>query len=279
MSKESTALVLVTPEEQAYLDSLNTGGASDAQAGPTRLVINTKSKDADGVKRVIGSWHLEGTDKYYDGVAVFRPVRKVNKLISYSSDDGGKSWNFNGESVYFNDFRDEILDSKGGLAFGRKFGKALRELPEADQKANKELAGAYLDIFGLVTFGENAPVPCMFRTRGGKSMVINQAFESVPKDKKYSQYTFGLEAYQETDEKTKKTKDYWSVKATPDMSQVLPITPILGFDKEIVEFIRETNHNVLEQHKAARNKLEDSSGGVTAKVIHAEIFDDSQLPF
>lgn len=273
----STALTVITPEEQAYLDSLNSGGAASEGTGPKRLSINIASKDSDGVKRTVGAWHIEGTDKYFDGTVKFRPVRYVNKLIRYTEGQNG-DFTFAGHSVYFTDFREEIIDSTGGLALGRKFGKELRSLPESEQEANKKLAGTYADVFGLVTFGDTDPVPCVLRVRGGKLKAILDAFNSVPKDKRYSQYNFDLETYQETDEKTKKVKAYWSIKVTPDMSQVLPITPILAFDGSVMDYIRDTNHQVLEQHKKNRAKLDNKTAGDGARVINAALLDD-ELPF
>lgn len=273
----STALTIITPEEQAYLDSLNSGGAANEGTGPKKLVINTASKDADGNKRAVGAWHIDGTDMYLDGAVKFRPVRYVNKLIRYV-ENANKGFDFVGHSVYFTDFREEIIDSTGGLALGRKFGKELRTLSDDEQEANKKLAGTYADVFGLVTFGDTDPVPCVLRVRGGKLKAILDAFNSVPKDKRYSQYNFDLETYQETDEKTKKVKAYWSIKVTPDMSQVLPITPILAFDGSVMDYIRDTNHQVLEQHKKNRAKLDNKTAGDGARVINAALLDD-ELPF
>ncbi len=281
----TNALTVITPEEQAYLDSLNTGAPTNESLGPTKLSINLKSKDADGVKRPIGSWHLDGTDKYLDGSLTFRPVRYANKLIRYTANANG-GYDFAGHTVYFTDFRDEILDSTGGLALGRKFGKAYSE----DEKAaTKDLADTYADVFGFATF-DGEQYPCVLRVRGGKLKAILDAFNAVPKDKRYSQYNYILETEQPM-VKNKSTgameqKDYWTIKVTPDMSEILPITPILAFDSAVMEYIREINHQVVEAHKKNRAKLEDkeltkqhvaiAKAGSNAKVI---LPDDDEIPF
>ncbi len=212
---ESTALTIITPEEQAYLDSLDTG-APNENNGPIKLEINTKAKDNDGNKQVIGAWHLygNGTNLYYDGAINFRPVRYFNTLIRYIQNATG-GWDFVGRTVYFTDYRDEILDSLGGI-----FGKARYELSEEEQDANKKLAGAYADVFGFATIN-NEQYPVVIRVQGGKLKTVLDAFNSIPKDKKYSQYNYSLETYQEEDEgstpKNRKYVDYWSIKIVPDM--------------------------------------------------------------
>jgi hypothetical protein len=240
--------------------------------------------DSEGTKRSIGAWHIEGTDIYHDGAIQFQPVRVVNKMIKYVTEDEGKTWNFAGESVYFNDFRDEILDSTGGVAFGRRFGKELRSMSLAEQEAQallKKAAGTYADAFGLVTIGTAEPMLVVLRVRGGKLKVLTDAFNSIPKGKRPAQYSFALETYQEVDEKTKKTKAYWSLRVTPDMSKILPTTPLIQLDADIAEYIRECNHKVLQEHKKNRARLDESTRGTTAKVVNTVIDNDlnDDLPF
>lgn len=265
---ESTEIAVISPEEQAYLDSLRPAKAA-AQDGPARLVINTDSRDADGKKLPIGAWHITGTDIYFDGEITFRPVRAVSKLISYVEDDN-KKWQMRGESIYFTDYRDEILDSNGGIALGRKFGS---KMSDEEKEINKKLASVYYDIFGFVEIPElGVSQPVLFRTRGGKMYKMSKAFESVPKGKEYSQYNFKLETMQEGAAK------YWTINVTPDLSKVLPISPILAYDKEIGEFIKATNDAVIRQFKQnAGRKVEDTL--VEANTNSSVLDIDEDLPF
>lgn len=264
---ESTEIAVISPEEQAYLDSLRPAKAA-APAGPARLVINTDSKNADGKKVPIGAWHITGTDIYFDGEINFRPVRAVNKLISYV-ENANKEWVLRGESVYFTDYRDEILDSTGTVALGRKFGS---KLSDEEKEVNKKLAGVYYDIFGFVDIGDGKSYPVLFRTRGGKMYKMGKAFESVPKGKEYSQYNFKIETLQEGAAK------YWTINVTPDLSKVLPISPILAYDKEVSEFIKASNENVIQQFKQnAGRKVEDTLVETATKPTAFDIDDD--LPF
>lgn len=263
----STEIAVISPEEQAYLDSLRPAKAS-APEGPARLVINTDARNEDGKKLPIGAWHITGTDIYFDGEINFRPVRAINKLISYVEDDNGK-WQMRGESVYFTDYREEILDSLGGIALGRKFGS---KLSDEEKEANKKLASVYYDIFGFVDIGDGESRPVLFRTRGGKMYKMGKAFESVPKGKEYSQYNFKLETLQEGAAK------YWTINVTPDLSKVLPISPILAYDKEIGEYIKASNENVIRQFKQnAGRKVEDTL--VEASTKHEIFTPDDDLPF
>lgn len=272
-TKESTAIAVITQEEQDYLDSLRPAKTS-GPTGPNRLEINTKSRDEEGKKLPIGAWHITGTDVYFDGVISFRPVRAASKLISYVEKETN-NWQLRGESIYFSDYRDEILDSTGGVALGRKFG---RQYSDEDKEASKKNASVYFDIFGLVDIGDGEQRPVMFRTRGGKMFRMSEAFKSVPKGKEYSQYAFNIEALQEVDPATKKVSDYWTIKVVPDMSQVLPISPILAYNAEVNEYIKATNESIIRQFKQnAGRKAEDVLvESVTAET--AEAFDDS-LPF
>jgi hypothetical protein len=270
---ESTALVVVTPEEQEYLDSLRPVKAA-APAGPARLEINTKSRNEEGKKLPIGAWHITGTDIYIDGEITFRPVRAVSKLISYV-EDANNNWQLRGESIYFSDYRDEIVDSTGGIALGRKFGS---KYTAEEKEASKKSAGVYFDIFGLVDIGNGEQHLVLFRTRGGKMMKMSQAFQALPKGKEYSQYNFKLESLQEVDPKTKKVSDYWTINVVPDMSKVLPIAPILAADKEVSAYISSTNAHIIKQFKQNAGRKSEDILVEAATISNDEAFDDT-LPF
>lgn len=274
-ASESTAIAVISPEEQAYLDSLGGDKKSEGAKGFNRLVINTKAKDSDGVKRTIGAWHIEGTDVYFDGIAKFRPVRYAWKLIRYKEENN--TWSVVGQSIYFNNFSEEIIDSLGGIALGRKFGSA--HTAEA-KEATKKLAETYLDIFGFVSFGEEEEEqhPVMFRVRGGKLKKMLDAFNAIPKDKRYSQYRYNLEVFQP------EGKTYWDMTVEPDMSQILPIAPILTFDAEVVKLIQDSNNYVLSAYKKNRvnsveNGFEASAKSSMADVTSKPHMDDSEIPF
>lgn len=267
--KPSTEVAVLTPEEQAYLDSIRKETAKPEYSGPARLMINELAKDENGNKQVIGSWHIQGTDKYFDGPIKFRPIRTYHKLIRYSV-DAKENYTLAGQSVYFSNFFDEIPDSLGGNALGRTFGN--KNLTQEERDKQRELAETYMNIFGLVTFGDDEPYPVVYRVRGSKIVDFSEAFNSLPKGKDFTLYNYELETYQPTDEKTGKAKSYWSVKITPDLSEPLPIAPILAYDAEIQEFIKEENLRVLEEHK--QNKV---STGLAKSANTIEI--DDELPF
>ena len=274
LKEEATAVAVIGPEEQAYLDSLRPAKSS-GPTGPARLEINTKSRDEEGNKLAIGAWHISGTDIYVDGVLNFRPIRALSKLISYT-EDANKNWQLRGESIYFSDYRDEILDSTGGVALGRKFGSKFSDEEKEESKKN---ASVYYDIFGLVDIGDGEQRPVLFRTRGGKMFKMSQAFQSVPKGKEYSQYNFKLEALQEVDPKTKKVSDYWTINVTPDLSKVLPISPILAYDAEIKDFIGATNDNIIRQFKQNAGRKAENTLVETASASMPSIDIDDDLPF
>lgn len=272
---ESTALVVLTPEEQAYLDSVKAPQGQGGTAGPARLQINTSSKDENGVKRVIGSWNIRGTDKYFDGEIKFRPIRYANKLIRYTQEEGG-SWKIAGESIYFRDFSEQIHDTLGGTALGRLFGRGYTD----EQKlAAKKNADVYLDVFGLVKLGEDAEwEPVLYRVRGTKMKKMLDAFKAIPKDKAYSEYAYTLETFQPTG------KQYWDITVSPDLSERLRVSDIIALDKQIGEFIAESNRQIMSQHmRHATNPVGERfmNASNNAKVIDAEVEEvlDDEIPF
>ena len=269
----STELVVYTPEEQAYLDSIKSQSQGQGQAGPqvSRLIINTKAKDEDGVKRPIGGWHITGTDKYFDGEIKFRPIRHMNKLIDYQEDES-KKWFMAAESVYFKDFSEQIFDTKGGLALGRKFGKSHSDEEKA---ATKENADVYLDIFGLVQFGDEEWVPVLYRVRGSKLMKMINVFRAIPKDKIFSEYAYDIETFQP------EGKTYWDINVKPDLKTKLRITDIIQHDKEIASFIAESNRATMAKHMSARGDTvaQNFSKAADKATVITDVELDDELPF
>lgn len=263
---ESTALMVLTPEEQAYLDSLKTTTSSE-QTGPARLTINLAGKDSDGNRRIIGSWHIKGTDKYFDGPITFRPVRVYKTLVKYNV-DSNNNYTLAGETIYFTDWSTEIVDSLGGIALGRKMGKRYSA---EEKEATRNLAELYTDIFGFVSWEGQEETPVVYRTRGTKAVKMENAFSSVPKDKQFSLYNYSIETFQP------EGKQYFDIEVIPDMSKTLPIMPILGYDKEIQEYVTEHNLRVISAHK---QKTKDIT---TIKVVNNNTTDieelDDELPF
>lgn len=269
---ESKEVMVISPEEQAYINKVKQeeGRGQSTYTGPNSLVINEQAKDADGVRRPIGGWHIKGTDKYFDGEILFRPITFFNKIIRYSQDASGK-WNIAGQSVYFKDYSAILYDNLGGIALGRKFGAQY----SAEEKAAvKSLGDVYVDIFGIATFGDEE-IPCRYRIRGTKIKTILDAFKSVPKDKLMSQYNFKLETNQP--EGTK----YWDVNITPDMSKVLRLTSdIIKFDEDVHNFVKEENESIVAAYNNARaNKTESNIIDSTLTDITPVDANDDELPF
>lgn len=267
----STAIAVITPEEQAYIDSIR--GEKREQAGPNKLVINESGTDNDGNKRPIGAWHIRGTDFYHDGEINFRPIRHANKLLRYTSEND--IWKVVAQSIFFEDYKGEILDSTGGTNLGRTFGK---KYSDEDRKEQQALGQAYMCVWGLVSIpGDDTEYPVEYRVRGSKILTIGNALRSVPKDKLFSQYNFKLTTFQ-----PKGTK-YWDIKIEPDMSKVLPITPIIAFDKAIVDYIKESNSQVMVDHRKAKGEAMGTALASDAKgrMIEAEVLppEDDELPF
>lgn len=275
---KSTAVVKYTDEEQQYLDTIRQENNVVEQkefSGPNRLVINTASKDANGTKRPIGAWHITNTDVYVDGPINFRPIRKVNKLIRYSPDDN-KDWKIVGETVYFNNiYSDPSYDTLGGERLGRLFGQATNGMSDDEKELNRKKGEFYMDIFGLVTVdGSDEEYPVLYRVRGYKIRKMSDAFNSIPNGQDPNLYSYKLETEQP------EGKTWWDLLVTPDLSEVLPVAPILQYNKEIEDFIQGHNEYVSERWKANRKNTVENEIVANAQVIEAEIVtDDDELPF
>jgi len=268
--EESKALVVLTPEEQAYLDSIKQTSISNANQ-LNKLIINTTSKDENGIKRIIGAWHITGTDKYFDGVVKFRPIRYMNKLIAYEQ-DAAKKWNLAGESIYFKDFQEQIFDTKGGLALGRLFG---RNYSDEEKASTKENADVYLDIFGLVQMGDDEWHSVLYRVRGSKLMKMINVFKAIPKDKAFSEFAYDIETFQP------EGKVYWDINVSPDLSTKLRISDIIAFDKEIQAYISDSNRSIMTAHMRYRNTsvANNFAEAASKAIIINDVELDDELPF
>jgi len=269
--KTSQEIVQYTEAEQAYLDSLKSEESSTSEySGPPRLTINTKGKDDEGNKIPIGGWHIQGTDIYFDGPVYFRPVRKYNKLIRYSVDNG--KYSVAGQSIYypFPTPVKSILDSLGGYALGRTFSK---NLSKEQIKAEQELAQCYLDIFGFARFdGEEEGHPVIYRVRGKKIMFMDEAFRAIPRGKNFSEFEYKIVTDQAD-------TGYWTIEVTPEVSTPLPLTPILEYDKVVQDFVAEENRKVVAAFKQANDALVDDAFIDANSTTIAVEDDDDDLPF
>lgn len=259
-------LVVVTPEEQAYIDSMKpAGGNFGPGIAKLDFVIKLK-KDENGNKIQPGQFQLG--DKFAETVK-FRPVRTFNQILKSAQKADG-SFEVLAQTIYFSDYGQELLDSSGGLNCGRKFGKDLKGLSEEEAKKNKDSATVYLFVFGFATIGEET-IPAYMRLRGGKFYNFTTALKAIPPNSVMGQFNFDMKLLEV--DMPDGTIGY-NLDVAPDLSETLPISPILQFDREMLEWVSGENKKILEKHLQARKY---AGGDVGNAAGIADEFDDSQL--
>jgi len=242
MSKKQEVAV-ITPEEQAYIDSLHHNSGSYGPGFDKLDFIIKLMKDESGKKIMPGQFKLG--DKIVEDIK-FRPVRVFNQLIK-SVQKPDNSFEVISQSIYFKDYSEELLDSAGGIACGRKFGKDTKGFSEEEAKANKDIATVYLFVFGFATIGDEV-IPAYMRLRGGKFYSFTTGLRAIPQDKVMGQYNFDLKLLEV--DMPDGTLGY-NLEVVPDLTNVLPISPILQFDREVQEWILGENKKILEKHLQA----------------------------
>lgn len=261
-------LAVITPEEQAYMDSVKPkGGNYGLDVDKVTFIIKLQKDEATGEKIMPGQIKF---GEHTLPSLKFRPIRTYNQVIAQIQDKSTKKWKMVGQSILFTDWTQEILDTNGGIACGRKFGKALKGMSPADAEANRKLATLYFNVFGFVEI-EGVEVPAKMRLSGNKFKNFSDAINSVPDKTVYANWQFNLELEEFT--KDDGSLDY-NLVVTPDFSKKLPISPILDFDKQIVEWVTMENGNIIAKHVQA-NKY--ASRDVSNAAGIADEFDDSKL--
>lgn len=157
------------------------------------------------------------------------------------------------------------------ISYEREF-KAYTDEQKLETKKN---ADVYLDIFGLVKLGDDAEYqPVLYRVRGSKMKKMLDAFKAIPKGKGYSEYAYNIETFQP------QGKQYWDINVSPDLSERLRVTDIIELDKQIAEFIGQSNRQIMAQHmRHAVNPVGAKFMSATT-VIDAEVEElDDSLPF
>lgn len=265
-------LTVLTPEELAYINSLKPQGQSTGY-GPgidkVDFIIKLK-KDEDGNKIMPPKFKV---GKRLADKIQFRPVRTFNQVIKSIQDDEG-NFKVISQTIYFTDYGQELLDTAGGLACGRLFGKAAKALSEEEAKKNKDSATVYMFVFGFAKV-DGEEVPAYMRLARGKMYNFGKALNSVPKDAVMAHYYFDMEL---VETETPSGDIGYNLEVEPDLRNKLPISDVLQFDREMLEWVSGENQKVIQKHLSV-NK------GLNVPVAEPEMVDvtpddlDDQIPF
>lgn len=275
VKKTGTELAVVTPEEQAYIASVTAGQPSNTGLGIARVnfVIDLEKDTQTGEKIMPGQIKIVEEDQpnIYTSSLKLRPIRQYKQVIKTVEDKETKKYKLVSQSLYFTDWKTELLDTAGGIACGRKFGKDLKGMTDEEAAGNKKLANLYEHVFALATLPDGTVKPVHLRLGGRKMVEMGKATKAIPDKTVPAHYNFNIELLEVTLDTGKLGYD---LQVTPLLDEKLPLTDILAFDAEITAYINSENKRITDTHLQA-NKYKNRDVSNAAGI--ADEFDDSKL--
>lgn len=225
--------------------------------GIPRLKINYDHEDEDGNELKVGyfAFHHPTKGWVYAKTIYFRPFLNCYRFMIYDPQEG----KMDNTSIYFQDFREEIPDEKGGMACGWVPRRKHGELSEAG-KAHQEKVQCYRIVFGEVRADkaqdakgntvEIEPTLVSFRARGSNFMPIGQAIDEINRAKK-------LMLNHEIEMTTKREKNggttYYVTQPKVDLTNSLPFKETDGANLRVIwDEITSENQKVMKNHKKNR---------------------------
>lgn len=220
------------------------------------LAINADAKNKEGERTPLNTFHLVGESNYVPKIT-FRPFLLVNKLLR-SKQGSDNSWKVTAESIYFKTVMEEIFDTTGGMACGRKFGKDTYTMTGEQKEANKKAASWYGFLFGLLDMGDGELKLANFRLTGGKAVALAPKLREMGKNPEDSVMTIELEP---NDSNPRFSDLQITVNKSKD---IIPTDKKAEIHELINSFVKEHNDRIVARyHEANKN--------ATAKDIFDEL--------
>lgn len=238
-----------------------TGQGASGNGGPVfpRLGVNREAEDDDGNPLPVGTFFFRDADgnKHFSKTAKFRPFINTYQYQIYDAVER-KTVN---RTILFKNFRDEIIDIKGGIACGKVMGKEKDNLTEAQKEAQKKIK-CYRLVFGTVTFPDGPEnVPVIWRMSGANFMAPDIVFKELSKGKKL---LWSVDLDLSLTRKKAGATTYYEVNADYDRTQAIPFTAEdMDLLKRFNEVIQGENEVVRTAYTAAlrgvptQNDLDD----------------------
>jgi len=154
-----------------------------------RLIINRAAEDDDGNQLSAGVYSTYDSSvesKVYsikDKPIKFRPFINAFQYMEYDADNN----NYPCSSVIFKSWKDEPIDTDGGVRCGKVIGKAKEQLTPAQIDAQRNIK-CYRLVYGLVSMDATTPtgeptkvdaMPVLFRVTGSNFTPIGEALKSL----------------------------------------------------------------------------------------------------
>ena len=256
----------MTNELQQY-DSLSkeeimrlTGQEDDSGSGSLilpKLAINRVGEDDDGNKLEVGTYTIYDTvseqkvySKKSNGNVLFRPFIRGYQYMEYSPDEN----NYPSQSVIFKSWKEEAIDTNGGLKCGKVAFKELNTLTNEEAARQKNIK-CYTLTYGLLNMhavtgsGENVNIeelPCLWRVTGMNFRPVNESIKGVKNRGKLIQNTNLILS---TKRKKHGTNVYYMTNISVDDKQVEFTKKDLSTMEMFAEIINEENKKVVDAWK------------------------------
>lgn len=244
------------------------------------LKINSAAEDDDGNTLPVGAYffHHPEHGNLYSKDVWFRPFINTYQYSIYDPDTN----KYVARSIFFQDWREEIIDSIGTIACGKVKSKDRDQLTEAELEEQKKIK-CQRYMYGTVSFvgktvkGEEIEVnsaPVVWRTGGVNFNTIGDAVRDLTNNNQLLwNYNFVLATKREK----KGGNVFYSVALDVDKQNKLPLTPD---DIELLKQIRthiDTENGTIEQEhiKAKKNDAVDAEFEmITRQVVDPDLNDD-----
>ena len=188
MANELQAFDSLSKEEIMKLTGQD-DGSQISSGSLSRLTINRSSEDDDGNALRTGVYSIydsEAEAKVYslkDGVVQFRPFINAYQYMEYDAENN----NYPCSSVIFKSWKDEPIDTNGGLRCGKVIGKDKDKLSQAEIDAQRNIK-CYRLVYGLLSMkctkadGEATSIenmPILWRVTGSNFKPIGESLKSL----------------------------------------------------------------------------------------------------
>ena len=188
MSNELQAFEALSKEEIMKMTGQDDGSQISSGSLP-RLTINRTSEDDDGNALRTGVYTIydsESEAKVYslkDKAVHFRPFINAYQYMEYDAENN----NYPCSSVVFKSWKDEPIDSNGGVRCGKVIGKDKQQLTQAEIDSQRNIK-CYRLVYGLLSMeattatGEATAIeemPVLWRVTGMNFKPIGETLKSL----------------------------------------------------------------------------------------------------
>ena len=274
----------MTNELQQY-DSLSkeeimrlTGQEDDSGSGSLilpKLAINRVGEDDDGNKLEVGTYTVYDTvseQKVYskkgNGNVLFRPFIRGYQYMEYSPDEN----NYPSQSVIFKSWKEEAIDTNGGLKCGKVAFKELNTLTNEEAARQKNikcytLAYGLLNMHAVTGSGKSVNIeelPCLWRVTGMNFRPVNESIKGIKNRGKLIQNTNLILS---TKRKKHGTNVYYMTNISVDDKQVEFTKRDLSTMEMFAEIINEENKKVVDAWKDVQKSRPTTIDADTMNVV------------